>query len=161
MPLTGSQVTKKWLATHFVSQWLIALTRCALKASSTKSVLSSHKGPISIFTFDNRPPPFSWFPSFYHCLIERFAKLIAKMSSINGPSSTTPLLGEQSSRIRSTDEQTVGVAASHDTVDIKNDGSMAKGSLEQWNDPSINMWRVSTTFFSFMVVGAIDGAYGV
>jgi len=32
---------------------------------------------------------------------------------------------------------------------------------EEWNKPSINMWRVFATFFSFIVVGAIDGAYGV
>ena len=32
---------------------------------------------------------------------------------------------------------------------------------ERWNDPPINAWRVAATYYSFIVVGANDGAYGV
>ena len=49
-------------------------------------------------------------------------------------------------------EETAGMPALNDTDDI---------GEERWNNPSINMWRVFATFISFMVAGAIDGAYGV
>lgn len=32
---------------------------------------------------------------------------------------------------------------------------------EKWNDPPINVWRVLAAYYSFVVVGANDGAYGV
>lgn len=32
---------------------------------------------------------------------------------------------------------------------------------EKWNQPKIKAWRVLATFYSFIVVGANDGAYGV
>ena len=32
---------------------------------------------------------------------------------------------------------------------------------ERWNEPPVNLWRVLATFYSFIVVGANDGAYGV
>lgn len=32
---------------------------------------------------------------------------------------------------------------------------------EKWNDPPINVWRVLAAYYSFIVVGANDGAYGV
>ncbi|KAL4867188.1 hypothetical protein BDV12DRAFT_209980 [Aspergillus spectabilis] len=32
---------------------------------------------------------------------------------------------------------------------------------EKWNEPRINFWRVLATFYSFVVVGANDGAYGL
>ncbi len=84
------------------------------------------------------------------------------MSSTTLPDATTPLLRDQCSTCsRSTDEETVGRAALNDTDDISDDELKAQSSLEQWNDPRINMWRVFATFFSFVVVGAIDGAYGV
>jgi len=32
---------------------------------------------------------------------------------------------------------------------------------ERWNEPRINAWRVLATYYSFIVVGANDGSYGV
>lgn len=33
--------------------------------------------------------------------------------------------------------------------------------VEKWNDRPINTWRILATFYSFIVLGANDGAYGV
>lgn len=33
--------------------------------------------------------------------------------------------------------------------------------VEKWNDRPINTWRIIATFYSFIVLGANDGAYGV
>ncbi|OJJ34644.1 hypothetical protein ASPWEDRAFT_132289 [Aspergillus wentii DTO 134E9] len=35
-----------------------------------------------------------------------------------------------------------------------------QSSLDRWNDPPINVWRILASFFSFIVVGASDGTYG-
>lgn len=32
---------------------------------------------------------------------------------------------------------------------------------EKWNDPPINVWRILAAYYSFVVAGANDGAYGV
>jgi hypothetical protein len=34
-------------------------------------------------------------------------------------------------------------------------------ALEKWNQPQINVYRTFATFFSFLVMGANDAAYGV
>lgn len=34
-------------------------------------------------------------------------------------------------------------------------------ALERWNEPSVNVSRVFATFWSFVVMGANDAAYGV
>jgi hypothetical protein len=34
-------------------------------------------------------------------------------------------------------------------------------ALEQWNEPSVNVSRVFATFWSFVIMGANDAAYGV
>lgn len=39
--------------------------------------------------------------------------------------------------------------------------SYSRQQPERWNEPSVNLWRVLATFYSFIVVGANDGAYGV
>lgn len=39
--------------------------------------------------------------------------------------------------------------------------STAVQQSQRWNEPGINMWRVFATFYSFVVVGANDGVYGV
>ncbi|KAE8320471.1 major facilitator superfamily domain-containing protein [Aspergillus sergii] len=38
--------------------------------------------------------------------------------------------------------------------------SYSRQQPERWNEPSVNLWRVLATFYSFIVVGANDGAYG-
>lgn len=38
--------------------------------------------------------------------------------------------------------------------------SHAVEALQRWNTPSINMWRVFATFWSFFVLGMNDGSYG-
>ncbi|KIW97826.1 uncharacterized protein Z519_01410 [Cladophialophora bantiana CBS 173.52] len=38
--------------------------------------------------------------------------------------------------------------------------STATPQLQKWNSPRINMWRCLGTFYSFVVLGANDGAYG-
>ncbi len=32
--------------------------------------------------------------------------------------------------------------------------------LQKWNSPRINLWRCLATFYSFIILGANDGAYG-
>lgn len=39
--------------------------------------------------------------------------------------------------------------------------STAVNSLQKWNSPRINMWRVFATFYSFIMLGLNDAAYGV
>ena len=34
-------------------------------------------------------------------------------------------------------------------------------ALQRWNHPKTNMWRVFATFYSFIILGANDAAYGV
>lgn len=46
------------------------------------------------------------------------------------------------------------------------DGSDARPQPESlrlttWNKPRINIWRASTTFLAFFIMGLHDGAYGV
>jgi hypothetical protein len=36
----------------------------------------------------------------------------------------------------------------------------ATPQLQKWNSPRINMWRCLATFYSFIILGANDGAYG-
>jgi len=38
--------------------------------------------------------------------------------------------------------------------------STATPQLQKWNTPRINMYRVLATFYSFVILGANDGAYG-
>ncbi|THC92380.1 hypothetical protein EYZ11_008148 [Aspergillus tanneri] len=69
---------------------------------------------------------------------------------------TTPLL--QSARERP-------VAAADEILESQRDadGELhgSELALEKWNEPVINAWRVLAAFFSFIVVGANDGTYGV
>jgi hypothetical protein len=37
----------------------------------------------------------------------------------------------------------------------------AGSSLEHWNKPRINLWRFLATLWSFWMMGANDGAFGV
>jgi hypothetical protein len=39
--------------------------------------------------------------------------------------------------------------------------STAVSQVKQWNSPRINMWRVFATFYSFIILGMNDAAYGV
>ena len=39
--------------------------------------------------------------------------------------------------------------------------STAVPSLQKWNSSKANMWRLFATFFSFVLIGANDAAYGV
>lgn len=34
-------------------------------------------------------------------------------------------------------------------------------ALQRWNSPRINMYRVFSAYFSFLIIGLNDGAYGV
>lgn len=47
------------------------------------------------------------------------------------------------------------------TTDSSNDPSGAFPALEKWNSPRINIFRSFSTFWSFLVMGANDAAYGV
>lgn len=47
------------------------------------------------------------------------------------------------------------------TTDSSNDLPGAFSALEKWNSPRINMYRSFSTFWSFLVMGANDAAYGV
>jgi hypothetical protein len=38
--------------------------------------------------------------------------------------------------------------------------STATPQLQKWNSPRLNMWRCLATFYSFIILGANDAAYG-
>lgn len=78
------------------------------------------------------------------------------MSSRNSPDFTTPLLEEQRSSPR--DEGTTIEIASGMIDGNDYESAVAMTSIA---DSNVTAWRILTTFWSFMVVGAIDGGYGV
>jgi hypothetical protein len=45
--------------------------------------------------------------------------------------------------------------------DAVNPPDTAVEAKQKWNSPRINMWRVFSAFFSFLIVGMNDGSYGV
>lgn len=52
--------------------------------------------------------------------------------------------------------------SSPEATDLENEApSNAVDALQKWNEPSINMYRVFSTFWSFFVFGMNDGSYGV
>jgi hypothetical protein len=56
------------------------------------------------------------------------------------------------------------VAPADEIIDTPTEAQIeghAEASLVKWNEPRINIWRVFATFFSFIIVGANDGTYGV
>ncbi|PKX96312.1 putative MFS transporter [Aspergillus novofumigatus IBT 16806] len=70
--------------------------------------------------------------------------------------STTPLL---SSRTESyVDYQTI---ISDQRLTAGDDLRSTDCQPEKWNEPRTNVWRILATFYSFIVVGANDGAYGL
>jgi hypothetical protein len=71
--------------------------------------------------------------------------------------STTPLLS--SSRYESyVAYQTIGPGQN---IPAGDDFCNPEHPSEKWNESPTNFWRVLATFYSFIVVGANDGAYGV
>jgi hypothetical protein len=81
--------------------------------------------------------------------------------SASHPTITTPLLHGGSTihcigNTTTADTTTVG----HPEILI-NDTTTAELCPEPAERPTIYRWRIAATFFSFIVVGAIDGAYGV
>ncbi|KAF7587907.1 hypothetical protein BBP40_006530 [Aspergillus hancockii] len=73
-----------------------------------------------------------------------------------GTNSTTPLLS--ASRYEScAGYQAIG---SGQNIPAKDDLYNTELQPEKWNEPPTNFWRVLATFYSFIVVGANDGAYG-
>jgi hypothetical protein len=86
-------------------------------------------------------------------------KRFPRMSSPTRPNSTTPLLQERRrSSIHSSEEERVStdvISLGHD-VELK-----ASIYLGLESDFLLSKWRILATFFSFVVVGAVDGAYGV
>jgi hypothetical protein len=54
--------------------------------------------------------------------------------------------------------------ASSNPQDIRNNVSPPETAVEakqKWHSPRINMWRVFACYFSFLIFGMNDGAYGV
>lgn len=49
----------------------------------------------------------------------------------------------------------------HPGSELLNDSGGAFPAKEKWNDPPINVYRSLSTFWSFLVMGANDAAYGV
>lgn len=47
------------------------------------------------------------------------------------------------------------------TIDSSDGPPGAFPALEKWNSPRINIYRSFSTFWSFLVMGANDAAYGV
>jgi hypothetical protein len=70
--------------------------------------------------------------------------------------STTPLLSSRSESY--VHYQTI---ISDQSLPNPNDLRNTEFQPEKWNEPRTNVWRVFATFYSFIVVGANDGAYGV
>jgi hypothetical protein len=51
-----------------------------------------------------------------------------------------------------------------DPEDIRDEAIPPETAIEakqKWNSPRINMWRVLSCYFSFLIVGMNDGSYGV
>lgn len=94
-------------------------------------------------------------------LLKGISKIPTNMMSTTHPNPTTPLLREERSSNRSRNEETTSLAACNTTDHSIDDGDTASSCSGQWNESRINKWRLFATFFSFVVVGAIDGAYGV
>lgn len=60
--------------------------------------------------------------------------------------------------------QPAHVQGTSDPEDIRNDivpRETAVEAKQKWNSPPSNMWKVFACYFSFLVVGANDGSYGV
>jgi hypothetical protein len=55
------------------------------------------------------------------------------------------------------DEEKCGMKA-EDELPVSNG---TESSLEHWNNPKINTWRFLATLWSFWMMGANDGAFGV
>jgi hypothetical protein len=70
--------------------------------------------------------------------------------------STTPLLSSRSESY--VDYQTV---ISDQSLPPGDDLGNTDFQPEKWNESRTNIWRILATFYSFIVVGANDGAYGV
>lgn len=58
-------------------------------------------------------------------------------------------------------ERKLGTTDHENVRDEENPPSTAVNALQKWNYPRANMWRVFACFWSFLVVGMNDGAYGV
>lgn len=65
---------------------------------------------------------------------------------------TRPLLPSDTARAD------YGIATDRQTDETQEE---PEHQAERWNEPRINAWRVLATFYSFVVVGANDGSYGV
>lgn len=70
--------------------------------------------------------------------------------------STAPLLSSRSESF--VDYQTI---ASNQSLPAGDDLRSTDFQPEKWNEPRTNVWRILATFYSFIIVGANDGAYGV
>lgn len=70
--------------------------------------------------------------------------------------STTPLLSSRSER--NVDYQAI---ISDQSLPAGDDLRNTDIQPEKWNESRTNVWRILATFYSFVVVGANDGAYGV
>lgn len=75
-------------------------------------------------------------------------------SSTPLPTERTPLLPNECSNTCSVDDALLSGTSQSDRCSIRSRD-------EKWNDSSADKWRVTATFYSFVVVGATDGAYGV
>lgn len=69
--------------------------------------------------------------------------------------STAPLLSSRSESF--VDYQTI---ASNQSLPAGDDLRSTDFQPEKWNEPRTNVWRILATFYSFIIVGANDGAYG-
>ncbi|CAG8417324.1 unnamed protein product [Penicillium salamii] len=70
--------------------------------------------------------------------------------------STTPLLSKSQHPTHTT-YQSFGEDEGHP---VEDGHPTLERQPEKWNKPRTNLWRVLATFYSFIVVGANDGAYG-
>lgn len=68
---------------------------------------------------------------------------------------TKPLLPPDTNR------NNYGIVPDRHEADLGDAQEEPEYQVERWNEPRINAWRVLATFYSFIVVGANDGSYGV
>lgn len=83
-----------------------------------------------------------------HIFVSTAAKVPAKTSSTTPVTDVTPLLRNEYSSLRSTADEDTNVPIVH-LNDLKSE------------PPSAKKWQIAATFYSFLIVGATDGAYGV
>lgn len=77
-----------------------------------------------------------------------------------GGSSTAIIELPTTSHIRMDAEKATITTANPNAPSSSSPPTDSKPQLQKWNSPRINIWRCAGTFWSFVILGANDAAYG-